>query len=69
MSLDFLPQINQALCTLCEKCVVVCPHQALQLVKDRITIEAPSACDYCGVCQCVCPTGAISLVFEIVLSE
>ena len=68
MSLEFVPQINAALCIGCELCVKLCPHYVLTMLHNIAIVARPHGCEYTGACQEICPTGAISLTYEIVLS-
>lgn len=59
------PQIDQALCSACDACTQVCPHEALILINDnadnlsyRVTA---SRCTGCGLCVDVCDEDAITL--------
>lgn len=47
-------------CSLCSKCVQVCPFNAIELKNNRIEIN--SACKMCKICIKNCPEKAISLV-------
>ena len=46
-------------CTLCGRCVDVCPEQAITM-DDAVTIDS-GRCTACGVCVDECPNRAISL--------
>ncbi len=65
--MDFVPEIDEALCIGCELCVKLCPGSVLGMVQDVAVVVAPEACTYTGICQEICPTEAISLTYEIVL--
>jgi len=66
---NFIPQIQEAACTGCGKCVTVCPVEAMMLVsaKDPHHPKRKKAslntdiCLGCGVCARVCPVDCISL--------
>lgn len=44
-------------CTLCGKCVDVCPFGALKMEKQGVAVE--DSCRMCGLCVRQCPEGAI----------
>jgi ferredoxin len=46
-------------CSLCGRCVDVCPEQAITM-DDAVTIDS-GRCTACGVCVDECPSRAISL--------
>ena len=55
------PCINEAKCTRCGKCVMICEeseHQALQLNDGYVAVNK-TRCVGCGLCRLVCPVGAI----------
>jgi heterodisulfide reductase subunit A2 len=53
-------EVRQALCSLCETCVSVCPFEARYREKDRIVVIT-TACQGCGLCAASCPNGAARL--------
>ena len=61
-----LPEIDEALCTGCGKCVVVCAQRALVLLDGKAVLTRPDLCAYEGGCEPVCPEGAIGLPYLIV---
>ncbi len=56
--------IDPELCTICGRCVKVCPYNAITIdIKNKIpaeTIEA--ACAGCGTCGAECPSDAITML-------
>lgn len=53
------PQIDPSKCTLCGRCVSVCPKDVL-LVKDKKVVTVNDDCMLCSHCYAVCSPGAIS---------
>ena len=51
-------EVDEGLCTLCEKCVETCFYNALKVEDGRLTV---GGCRGCGICTCICPEGAITL--------
>jgi len=55
--------IDPQLCRGCQKCLNVCPYQAVIFKEDRVVCEInPAVCTGCGSCAVACPTGAASLL-------
>jgi heterodisulfide reductase subunit A len=55
-------RINAQLCRGCQKCMAVCPYQAINFLEDRGICEVnPAVCTGCGSCAVACPTGAASV--------
>lgn len=52
------PNIDQAKCVLCNKCIKICPEIAMSL--DKKIITDTTRCIRCGLCESRCPTEAIS---------
>jgi formate hydrogenlyase subunit 6/NADH:ubiquinone oxidoreductase subunit I len=63
------PQIAEERCTGCERCVDICPTQALAQINDKAVLLFPDRCTYCTACEDVCPTNAIALPFLIVFAD
>ncbi len=61
----FAPQIDLALCSACDACTRVCPHDALILINDKNNepayAVAGSACTCCGLCVDICEEDAIAV--------
>ncbi|MGQ4911616.1 MAG: 4Fe-4S binding protein [Candidatus Thorarchaeota archaeon] len=53
--------INPDLCNGCERCVRICPHDALSMTGERKAEADAELCTGCGLCVYECPTGAIRL--------
>ena len=66
---NFLPNVDEARCNGCGKCVVACPVEAMTLVsandphrpKRRKAVLDAELCLGCGVCTRVCPTDGLGL--------
>jgi heterodisulfide reductase subunit A len=71
---SLVAEVRHALCSLCERCVAVCPYGARQYEEeeDRIVVDE-IMCQGCGSCAAICPNSASVLrgyrdeqVFEII---
>jgi nitroreductase/NAD-dependent dihydropyrimidine dehydrogenase PreA subunit len=51
--------IDEDRCTLCGRCVDICPGEVLQARQDAIEIARPDWCNLCGHCVAVCADDAI----------
>jgi heterodisulfide reductase subunit A len=51
--------VRHAICSLCERCIAVCPFDARFVDPDsgRVMVD-PVACQGCGLCAAECPNGA-----------
>ncbi|MEW6518324.1 MAG: FAD-dependent oxidoreductase [Thermodesulfobacteriota bacterium] len=51
--------VRHAICSLCERCIAICPFDARFLDPElgRIMVD-PLACQGCGLCAAECPNGA-----------
>ncbi len=56
----FIPVLNGEKCTLCRRCVEICPMNAWTM-HDNILHYAPVRCIGCGLCALACGSGAIQL--------
>jgi formate hydrogenlyase subunit 6/NADH:ubiquinone oxidoreductase subunit I len=68
MSHALYPRIDRLRCTGCERCVDICPTQALANVNGKAVLAFPDRCTYCTACEDVCPEGAIALPFLVVFA-
>lgn len=52
-------RVRHSLCSLCERCIEICPYGARMLSADadRVMVN-PAMCQGCGACSAVCPSGA-----------
>jgi len=57
--MEGMPQINDEKCTLCGKCVKVCPKKVL-FISDKKLHYTDQECMLCAHCFGVCPENAIS---------
>lgn len=55
----------EKLCDGCQRCVSVCPQQAIQFRKNRIYIDR-TKCQSCGQCIEVCAQGALKITGKFV---
>jgi ferredoxin len=62
------PRINRQRCNGCERCVDICPTQALAHVDGKAVLAFPDRCTFCTVCEDICPENAIALPFLIVFA-
>ncbi len=52
-------EVRHSLCSLCERCVSACPHNARMRNDEEEKIEVDElACQGCGACAAICPNGA-----------
>lgn len=65
MQSQYLPVIDQALCTGCGQCARDCPTHAVDMVNAAPVIARQEDCTYCGTCEEICPQNAISLSYSI----
>ncbi len=66
---EWLPRLDQNLCTGCRECVSACPTSALAQVNGKAALIYPDLCTYCTACEAICPVGAIELPYLIVKAE
>lgn len=48
-------------CTMCGKCIDICPGNALQMGDETPRLINSELCSLCGVCEDQCPAGAITI--------
>jgi heterodisulfide reductase subunit A len=55
-------EVRHSLCSLCGKCIEVCPYEARRLspTMDKIQVDE-LLCQGCGSCAAVCPNSATIL--------
>lgn len=58
MAETFVPEVDEAACTLCRKCVDICRFKALTVI-GKMLLTFPELCHSCGGCLVVCPENAI----------
>jgi heterodisulfide reductase subunit A2 len=52
-------QVRHSLCSLCERCVSVCPYEARYRDEEEDRIEVNELlCQGCGSCAAICPNSA-----------
>lgn len=56
-------QVNASACTMCQRCVWLCPTDALAIDEYKSELFfVESSCIQCGMCQSICPENALQLV-------
>lgn len=72
----FVPAIDAMLCSGCDACIRLCPHQALSICDSPNTAEDdkayffhPQNCTGCNICVDTCTAGAIKITPLHVLSQ
>jgi uncharacterized protein len=61
------PSINDS-CTVCGKCIEVCPADAILLGEDQATID-PDLCEGCATCIAVCEVDAVEIPWMALASS
>ena len=54
-------ELDQAKCTGCGMCLLVCPQAVLTMTNGTAEIVNRDACMECGACARNCPAGAVSV--------
>jgi len=54
-------KLDQALCTGCSMCTIVCPRAVFEMREKKVTILDINDCMECGACALNCKTNAISV--------
>jgi energy-converting hydrogenase B subunit K len=52
-------KINDEKCINCQKCVALCPAQAIKLNKEGRPKIDKKKCEMCGYCKSDCPVRAV----------
>jgi NAD-dependent dihydropyrimidine dehydrogenase PreA subunit len=55
------PKIDQDKCTVCGKCVEICPVDVFEKKEDKVEVANPDACIGCRACEAQCPVKAIEM--------
>ncbi|MGW8303025.1 MAG: CoB--CoM heterodisulfide reductase iron-sulfur subunit A family protein, partial [Desulfobacterales bacterium] len=52
-------KVRHSICSLCERCIDVCPYQArtIDYENEKVRVN-PAMCQGCGSCAATCPSGA-----------
>lgn len=53
--------IDNASCTGCGTCALVCPHRVIELIDRRAQLVALERCIECGACQLNCSESALEV--------
>ncbi len=56
--------VNQDNIKVCERCVEVCPHGAIELVDNRPRVDF-ERCSVCGLCFAECPVRVFEVEFDL----
>ncbi len=56
-----LPQLDERLCTSCQRCVRLCPVDCLAMDGPAPWLIRPADCIRCTLCVLVCPSGALTM--------
>jgi len=60
-----IAEINQDICSWCDKCSNACPFDAIEQIETggrKVASVNPMVCKGCGMCAPVCPVDAINLI-------
>jgi len=61
MSMQDLPDIDMRICTVCGDCILACPTECLEIMRNIEIALSPQLCISCGICAAVCPVAAIEM--------
>ena len=59
---EYIAEVNKSMCTGCQKCIKICPFNAIEMDKKSKKAEINiKKCYGCGICRQVCKENTISL--------
>ena len=66
MKLEYLKdvstiEITNDACVGCSMCIIVCPHEVLEITGKKVKIKKRDACMECGACVKNCPVGVLKV--------
>ena len=53
--------IDENNCDGCEKCIIACPNNVLQIVDSISSVRDSQVCKHCKVCMAICPNDCIAV--------
>ena len=63
-SMNCTPEFDSSRCTLCGRCVAVCPKDVLEINDNRVVVINDD-CMLCSHCYAVCVPGAVSFPWQL----
>ena len=63
-SMNCTPEFDSSRCTLCGRCVAVCPKDVLEINDNRVVVLNDD-CMLCSHCYAVCVPGAVSFPWQL----